>query len=471
MKKVLKVPMVSRIEGHATVSVDLDDSGKIQDAIMHVIELRGFEKNLRGMELSKMPQVTGRICGVCPSSHIVVSGKALDMAYGLTPPPAAVMLRELMNLSQTIFSHALHFFALGGPDLILGIDADPAKRNLFGIIEAAPDAAKKALRLRTLGSKLNEASTARATHGIAVVPGGVCYVLDEGKRDQMLAQAREALELAQWAMEFGKTVLQGKDPQDLMSVFDLECYNIGTVNGGKLDMTYGDLRVLDPKGSNILEFKSTDYKKYVKEEALKESYMKAAMFAHGGDLKIFRGNSLARLNVCDSIGTPLAQKELEIFRSNFGKPAHKSILHHYARLIELLYSCERVIELLENPEITSKNVRDPITKKPTYGIAHVEAPRGPLFHEYEADSQGRVKRANFIVATQHNYIAINKTIRQAAEYYLDKGDKKLMNALEVAIRVYDPCLACATHSLPGQMPLVLNIYQSGKLLRKVERQL
>ena len=466
MKKVLKVPMVSRIEGHATISVDLDDSGKVKDAMMHVIELRGFEKNLRGMELSKMPQVTGRICGVCPTSHIVASGKALDMAYGLTPPPTAKMLRELMNLSQTIFSHSLHFFALGGPDLILGIDAPPEKRNLFGIIEAAPDAAKKALRLRTLGSKLNEASTARATHGIAVVPGGICYVLEEEKRDHMLAQAKEALELAQWAMEFGKTVLQGKDPQDLMSVFDFECYNIGTVNGGKLDMTYGDLRIIDLEGNIVKEFPSVDYKDYVKEKVLKHSYLKAAMF---GEDKVFRGNSLARLNVCDSIHTPLAQKELETFRDNFGKPAHKSILHHYARLIELLYSCERIIEILEHPDVTSKDVRDPITRKPTHGIAHVEAPRGPLFHEYEADSEGRVKRANFIVATQHNYIAINETIKQAAEYYLDKGDAKLMNALEVAIRVYDPCLACATHSLPGAMPLVLNIYENEKFVRKVER--
>ncbi|HPZ07268.1 MAG TPA: Ni/Fe hydrogenase subunit alpha [Candidatus Eremiobacteraeota bacterium] len=471
MTQTIKVPVVTRIEGHATISVDLDDAGKVKDATMHVIELRGFEKNLIGMEMSKMPQMTARICGVCPTSHLITSGKALDMAYGLTPPPAGKMLRELMNLSQAIFSHALHFFALGGPDLILGIDSPPEKRNLFGIVEAAPAEAKKALRLRTLGSKMNEILTGRFTHGIAVVAGGVCYVLEEDKRKQLLEYAKEALELSKWAMEFGKTVMQGKDPKDLMSIMDLECYNVGTVNQGKLDLTYGTIRVMDPKGNIVQDFETKDWKKYLKENARPDTYIKGTMFEHNGELKLTRGNSLARLNVCDAMPTPLAQKELELFRKNYGRPAHKSILHHYARLIEMIYACERAIELLQNPEITSKNVRDPIKGLPGIGIGHVEAPRGTLIHEYEGDKHGRVKYANFMVATQLNYFAINETIKQAAIHYIEKSDKKCLNALEVAIRLYDPCLSCSTHALPGQMPLVLNIYQGGKLIRKVEREL
>jgi len=469
MKEVIKVPVVTRIEGHATISVDLDDAGKVQNATMHVIELRGFEKNVVGMEMSKMPQVTARICGVCPTSHLVASGKALDEAYGLTVPPAAHMMRELMNISQIIFSHTLHFFALGGPDLIMGVDSPPEKRNLFGVIEAAPNEAKKALRLRTLGSKLNEMLTGRGTHGIAVVPGGVCFVMDEEKRKQLHAYATEALELARWAMEFGKTVIQGKDAQKLLDILDLKCYNIGTVNNGKHDVTYGKLRVIDPGGAIAAEFEGRDYKKYLKEKALTDTYIKGAMFDHNGELKMLRGNSLARLNVCDSMATPLAQKELEIFRKDFGRPAHKSILHHYARLIELLAACERTLELVQNPAITSKEVRAPITRIPTSGAGHVEAPRGPLFHEFESDSQGRVKKANFLVATQVNYFAINESIKQAAIHYIEKSDRKVLNALEVAIRLYDPCLSCATHALPGEMPLVLNIYQGGKFIRKVAR--
>ncbi|MEQ8168619.1 MAG: Ni/Fe hydrogenase subunit alpha [Candidatus Eremiobacterota bacterium] len=469
MTEIIKVPVVTRIEGHATISVELDDNGKVKDAVMHVIELRGFEKNLIGMEMSKMPQMTARICGVCPTSHLVASGKALDMAYGLTPPPAAVMLRELMNLSQNIFSHALHFFALGGPDLILGIDSPPEDRNLFGIIKAAPEEAKKALRLRTLGSKMNEILTGRFTHGIAVVPGGVCFVLDEEKRKKLLEYAKEALELAKWAMEFGKTVMQGKDPKDLMTIFDLECYNVGTVNNGKHDITYGDIRAMDPKGNIVTDFSVKDWKKHLKEKAVHDSYIKGCLFEHSGELKLTRGNSLSRINICDSMATPLAQKELEIFRQNYGRPSHKSILHHYARLIEILAGCERAIEILENPEITSKNVRDPIKGLPSYGVAQVEAPRGTLIHEYEGDSQGRVKYANFMVATQLNYFAINSTIKQAAIHYIEKSDKRVLNALEVAIRLYDPCLSCSTHALPGQMPLSVNIYQGGKLVRKVER--
>jgi len=374
-----------------------------------------------------------------------------------------------MNLSQNIFSHTLHFFALGGPDLILGIDSPPEKRNLFGIIEANPDAAKKGLRLRTLGSKMNELTTGRATHGVGVVAGGVCYILSEEKRKQLLEYAREAVELAKWAMEFGKAVIGDKVVQELLDVMYLECYNIGTVNNGKHDMTYGNLRVMDPKGNIVAEFEGKDYKKYLKEKAISESYIKGAMFDHNGELKMLRGNTLARINVCDSMATPLAQKELEEFRQKFGRPAHKSILHHYARLIELLAACERSLEILENPDIT-KNSRDPITKKPTSGAGHVEAPRGPLFHEFEADKNGRVKSANFLVATQVNYFAINESIKQAAIHYMEKSDKKIMNALEVAIRLYDPCLSCATHAISGQMPMVVNFYQGGKLIRKVERQ-
>lgn len=463
--KTITIDPVTRIEGHAKIKIDLDDNNKVAGAILQVLELRGFEKIMVGMEVEKVPLFTARICGVCPTSHHVASAKALDKVFDVEPPPAAKMLREMMCLGQYIHSHTLHFFLMGGPDLILGVDSPAEARNVLGILQADPDTAKKALRLRSVGQMITEIIGGRGVHPVTCVAGGITFKMSDERRQQLRDLTKEALELAKTVLPLCKKVVESHG--DLIKDLFMETYYMGTVLDGKVNFTYGDIRAIDPKGNKVVEFPSADYKKHIVENVFPYSYMKPAFFNTGGVQQIYRTNSLARLNCADAMETPLAEAEFKEFKQRFGHPAHNTLLFHYARIIELLYAVEKAVQLINDDAIMGET-RVPVTKKPGHGVGHVEAPRGILIHDIESDERGRVKNANLIVATQQNYSAINESIRQAAVKYIEKSDKQVLNGVEVAIRCYDPCLSCATHAI-GHMAMDVEVFKNGEIQRKIRR--
>jgi F420-non-reducing hydrogenase large subunit len=463
--KTITIDPVTRIEGHAKIKIDIDDNNKVAGAILQVLELRGFEKIMVGMEVEKVPLFTARICGVCPTSHHIASAKALDKVFGVEPPPAAKMLRELMCLGQFIHSHTLHFFLMGGPDLILGVDSPAEKRNVLGILQADPDTAKKALRLRSIGQMITETIGGRGVHPVTCVAGGITFKMSAERREQLKGLCREALELTKTVAPLCKKVVESH--ADLIQDLVMETYYMGTVLNGKVNFTYGDIRTIDPKGNKVAEFNSSDYRNHIVENVFPYSYMKPAFFKNGGGQQIYRTNSLARINCADGMETPLAQAEFADFRSRYGHPAHNTLLFHYARIIELLYAVEKALQLVEDDAIMGET-RVPVTLRAGRGVGHVEAPRGILIHDIESDERGRVKNANLIVATQQNYAAINESIRQAAVKYIEKSDKEVLNGVEVAIRCYDPCLSCATHAI-GHMAMDVEIFRNGEIQRRIRR--
>jgi F420-non-reducing hydrogenase large subunit len=467
MSRTIHIDPVTRIEGHAKVHIEVNDQNQVDTAFFHVMEFRGFERFVEGMQIELMPTLTTRICGTCPHAHHLVAAKAVDAAFGVTPPRAAVLQRELLNAGSYIHSHGVHFFALAGPDLLLGIDAPAAKRNLIGLLEAAPDLAGKALRLRSLGQKIVEIVGGRGTHPVVAVAGGMAVPLTVEKRDTLKKHAAEALELAKVAVQEGKKALVAK--KELLSILPLATHNIGTVREGSLDLYDGVLRVRRPDKSVASEFAASEYRSFLFEKATKFSYSKQVFFKDpNGKPAAYRVGPLARLNCADTISTPLARAELEQFKAKVGDPCNFTVMNHYARLIELLYCAEKMVELLADDEIVSPHVKAKITASPKPAIAHVEAPRGVLIHDYDVDENGIMKGANFIVATQHNISSINASIKAAAQHFLGQPDEVLLNGIEFAVRCYDPCLSCSTHQV-GRMPLEVTIMRDGEVLRQVKR--
>jgi len=474
MSRTISIDPVTRIEGHAKVFVDLDDNGTIENAGLVVNELRGFERILVGMEAAAMPQITARICGVCPTAHLLAAVKAIDAAAGVEPPPAGKKLRELLYMGHYIHSHALHLFALAGPDLIFGIDAPAAQRNIVGIVEAEPEIAKKALRLRTIGQQINERVGGRGVHPVTAVVGGMSYQLEEQERAGLEKLIDEGISLGLDLAGFTKNLVQlqvDRYPQ-LVDELSIESYYMGTVaKNGSLNLYDGNIRVINPNGEIVTEFSVDKYDQHLIEKTYDWSYMKPVYFRNNAETEMYRVNTLARINVADLIETEHAAQELQTFRASFGRPCHKTVLHHYARLIELIYTLERAKQL-----IGAKNTLGPSRVTAKFnggrGIGHVEAPRGTLIHDYTVDERGIVREANLIVATQQNYAAINKSITQAASLFKlgESGidDEKALNAVEFAIRCYDPCLSCATHAV-GRMPLALEFRNNGKTTRSIRR--
>lgn len=466
--RTIEINPVTRIEGHAKVRIDLADDGSVSNASLHVIEFRGFERFVQGMQVELMPTLTTRICGTCPHAHHLVAAKAVDQVFSAQPPRAAVLLRELLNCGSMIHSHAIHFFALAGPDLLVGIDAPPEKRNIVSMMQTAPDLVKKGLRLRSLGHRIAEEVGGRGTHPVTCVAGGQSSGLTRDGREQLKRMAAEALELANTALEVGKAALDKQ--AETLAALTLEVHDMGTVKDGALDLYDGRLRVTRPDGAIALEFDAQQYADLLTEEALPHTYSKKVTFRDPDQGMVdYRVGPLARLNVVDRIDTPVAGRELEAFRGRWGRPCPNTVLGHYARLIELVHHAEKAARILEDDEVLSSNVRTKPTGTPRRGIAHVEAPRGVLIHDYEVDENAIVKSANFLVATQHNISGINETVRQAASRFIDKPESELLNSVEFAIRCYDPCLSCSTHQV-GSMPLDVAIFRDGKHVRSVRRQ-
>ena len=476
MSKTLTIAPVTRIEGHAKITIQLDDAGNVADTQVNVVELRGFEKFCVGRPVEELPRIVTSICGVCPWSHHLASAKTCDGIFGVTPPPAGRKLRELCNAIAFTEEHILHFFFLAGADFVIGPDADYGVRNVLGIAQANPEIAKQVIRNRHLGCQMLGIVSGKSIHPVTAVPGGFSKPLTEQERDRLVPMANEVLEFAKFAMGFAKESIFPQYMEVIKALAVIETGFLGTVtDDGAMNLYDGKLRLMKPDGS-FTDFACDQYTEYIEEKVLPWSYLKfpyAKAWGVGFDMDlaapkgIYRTNTLARMNVCDKISTPLAQAEFEEFRSAFGRPAQQTLLYNYARLIELLHNAELAVGLLNDPEITGTETRIAVTPRAARGVGCVEAPRGTLIHDYETDDQGMVTNANLIVGTTHNNAPINMSVKQAATTLIKDGvyDQGTLNKVEMAIRAYDPCLSCATHALDGSLAVKVQIFDhKGELL-------
>ena len=473
--KTITIAPVTRLEGHAKITINLDDSGNVADTFVNVVELRGFEKFCIGRPVEELPRIVTSICGVCPWSHHLASAKANDAVFGVTPPPAGTKLRQLCNAIAYTEEHILHFFILAGPDFVMGPDSDYSVRNVIGIAQANPEIGRKVIRNRHLGSQMLNIVSGKSIHPVTAVPGGFSKPLTEDERQKLIPMADEVLEFAKFAMAFAKESIFPKYLDAIKTVGIIETGFLGTVSDdGTLDMYDGKARLMKPDGS-YEEFEYADYTDHIGEHIEPWTYLKFPYAKKWGEFSmdldspsaIYRTNSLARMNVCEKISTPLAQKELEEFREAFGRPAQPTLLYNYARLIELLYSAEKAVEMLKDPEITSTDIRVPVTPRAARGVGAVEAPRGTLIHDYETDENGLITNVNLIVGTTHNNAPINMSVKQTAKALIKDGkyDQGILNTVEMAIRAYDPCLSCATHKLDGSIAVKLEVRDArGKVI-------
>jgi len=472
MQKITIEP-VTRIEGHAKVTIHLDDAGKVERAFFHVNEWRGFEKFSEGRPFFEMTQITPRICGICPVSHHLASAKACDVVAGAKPPRTARLLRELMHMGQVIQSHSMHFFELAGPDLLLGFDADPAIRNVVGIVQANPELALKAVRLRGFGQDIIKRLGGKRVHPVFAVPGGVNAPLSVQNRDAILAQIDEMTEVIKTGLAIAKQWCEANmDLINRFAVFPSSYMGLVDEEGG-LQLYDGKVRLVDKDGRKLEEFDPQDYLTYIGEHVEDWSYLKFPFYRKmGWPNGTYRVGPLGRLNAATKINTPMAAEEFKVWKSiNGGKPVEGTLWFHYARLIEDLYAIERAKEILLDPDILSTDILADSTGLVGEGVGCVEAPRGTLFHHYKTDANGMLTKVNLIVATGHNNWAMSKSVEMVAKAFVDgkKLTEGMLNRVEAAIRAHDPCLSCSTHAI-GAMPIVIEMYgPDGSLLQRLAR--
>ncbi len=475
MSQTITIEPVTRIEGHAKISIYLDDQGQVADTRFHVTEFRGFEKFCVGRNFWEMPGITARICGICPVSHLLASSKAGDQILGVEAPAPAVALRKLMNYAQIVQSHALSFFLLSGPDLLLGMDAPVAERNMMGLVAKHPDLAKAGIALRSFGQKLIQALGDRSIHPAWAVPGGVRKTLSKEDREYFLSLLPAMYDTVEKAFDlFKATVDQYGD--EVNNYGNFPSYYMGMVDAdGTLNHYNGELRMIDASGKIVEEtIPALRYAEFLAESEQPWSYLKFPYYIPAGtEQGMYRVGPLARLNVCKTTGTPKADRELAQFRS-FGKdsqPVSGSFFYHYARLIEIMTGLEHIDNLLQADLLDDSHIRRKAGVNANVGVGISEAPRGTLIHDYEVDDSGILTRVNLIIATGQNNLAMNKTVKQLAQAYVraDKLQQGLLNRVEHGIRAYDPCLSCSTHEA-GRMPLDVKLYSaSGELLDQVSR--
>jgi len=473
-KKIIEIKPITRIEGHGKVTLHLDEQGNVSQAHFNVIQLRGFEKFCEGRVFWEMPLITERACGICPVSHHLAAAKACDAILGVELPPTARMLRELMHMAQFVQSHALHFFHLASPDLLFGMDSNPATRNVIGLIEANPELAVKAVWLRSFGQSIIETLGTKKIHPNFAIPGGVNHALPTEARDKFLKQVDEAIAIYRTGLDIIKS-FQSREKKLMDDFASFPSAYMGLVDPqGNLELYDGRLRLVDAKGLTLEDqVPSDNYLSIIEERVEDWSYMKFPYYKKMGyPGGIYRVGPLARLNVAKGITTPLAGKEFREFKSlGNGGMVEGSLYFHYARLIEGLYATERVKELLQKEGICSTEIRAVSSRYNEQGVGVLEAPRGTLFHHFWVDRSGTIRKANIIVATQNNNLAMNRAIYQVAREYVkaDKLTEGMLNRVEVAIRCYDPCLSCATHAL-GQMPLSIQLIgSSGQVLDEIPK--
>lgn len=486
MKREIIIDPITRLEGHGKIDIFLNDKGDVDRAYFQVPELRGFEKFAEGRPAEDMPQITSRICGVCPTAHHMAATKALDDLYKVDPPIAAKKIRELIYNIFFVEDHALHFYYLGGPDFVVGPSAPKGERNILGVLgKVGLEVGKEVIGLRKQMRDLISLAGGKVVHPVFGLPGGVAKALTKDDQQKFIAAAERGVKFAEFSLQvFNDIVLKNKQYVEwiLSDTYTHKTYYMGMVDDkNKVNFYDGQLRVVGPDGKELMKFKSQDYLKHIAEHVEPWSYIKFCYlkdvgwkgFEEGASSGVYAVAPLARLNASDGMATPKAQAAYEEFYKTLGgKPVHHTLANHWARLIELLYAAERVKELANDPDIINPNVRTLPTNIPKEGIGVVEAPRGTLVHHYQSDEKGLVTRANLIVATQNNAARMAMSVDKAAKGLIKAGkvDDGILNMIEMAFRAYDPCHGCATHMLPGQTPIVVQIMNNqGQLLQEIRR--
>ncbi|MEN6530923.1 MAG: Ni/Fe hydrogenase subunit alpha [Anaerolineaceae bacterium] len=469
----ITIEPVTRIEGHAKVTVHMKEDGSVEHAYFHVNEFRGFEKFCEGRLVTEMQQITPRICGICPVSHHLAAAKAGDVVLGCPPPRPASLLRELMHMGQIIQSHGMHFFELAGPDLLLGFDADPAIRNVVGLIQADPELTLKAVRLRKFGQAIISELGERSIHPTFAIPGGVNRTLTAEGRDRILAGLDDQIETTKLGIKIIKDWVEAnRETVDKFAVFPTGYLGLITPSKG-LELYDGDIRLKSRTGEELEVFSAQNYLDYIAEHVEPWSYLKFPYYKKLGFPEgAYRVGPLGRLNMVEHIETPMANEELKVFKAiNDGAPVENTLYYHYARMIEALFAAERVRVLLDDPDILSNDILNTHQEPTGHGVGVIEAPRGTLIHDYTANEYGQLTKVNLIVSTGHNNYAMSKAVDMVAKEYIHGPDVKegMLNRVEHAIRAHDPCLSCSTHAV-GQMPLEISIYDhQGNLTQTLRR--
>ncbi len=477
MTQRITIDPITRLEGHGKIEIFLDDQGEVANTYFQVPELRGFEVFCLGRPAEEMPRLTNRICGVCPEAHHMAASKALDDLYKVEVPSAGKKLRELFYSAFYVTDHTTHFYALGGPDFVVGPSAPKGQRNILGVVGVVGvEAGLKVINTRKRNHEIIKMIGGRAIHPVAGLPGGMAKAITEEDRQFIEQAARENVDFALWSLElFDKIVLQNSGYVDLIvsDGYTQKTYYMGLVDeNNHVNFYDGMVRVIDPEGVEFCKYAPRDYMDHIAEHVEPYSYLKYPYlknvgwkgFVDGKDSGMYAATPLGRLNIADGMATPKAQEAYEKFYATLGgKPVHHTLATHWARLVELLYAAERMLELATDPEITSPEVRAIPTETPTVGIGTVEAPRGTLTHHFETDENGILTKVNLVVGTTNNNAPITLSIKKAAAAVIHEGkvDDGILNMVEMAFRSYDPCLSCATHSLPGQMPLELTVRDVG----------
>ena len=485
MKKITIDP-ITRLEGHGKIEIFLNEEGNCDRACLQIPELRGFEKFAEGRAAEEMPRITTMICGVCPTAHHMASTKALDDLWKVEPTSAAKKIRELMYNAFQAEDHILHFVFLGGPDFVVGPSAPAAERNILGVIgKVGLEVGGKVIEMRKRMRNVLRIIGGKPVMPTCGLPGGVSKQISEEERKTIIEAGEYGVDFCKFALTlFDDVVLKNKEYVALVTgdVYSHKTYYMGLVDeNNKVNFYDGQVRVVDPTGKEFVKFKPQDYLEHIREHVEPWTYVRFSFlkkvgwkgFVDGKESGVFRVAPLARLNASDGMATPLAQEAYEkMYEVLGGKPVHSTLAFHWARLVEALYASERVLELAHDPEITSPDIVNLPTEIPKEGVGVVEAPRGTLIHHYQTDDRGILTKVNLIVATQNNSAAINMSVEKAAKALIKNGEVPdgILNMIEMAFRAYDPCHACATHSLSGRTPLEVNVYDAkGELVKRLVR--
>ncbi|MBC8320779.1 MAG: Ni/Fe hydrogenase subunit alpha [Bacteroidetes bacterium] len=486
MKRITIDP-ITRLEGHGKIEIFTNRNGEVENVYFQVPELRGFEKFCEGRPVEELAQIVTKICGVCPGCHHMASGKAADAVYGVDPPVTAKKLRELFYMAHFVHSHIAHFYVLAAPDFVVGPTAPPEKRNILGVIEkVGKDIGLEVIKQRRRAQEIQALLGGHQTQVVMNIPGGVRRGLSEDERDDVLAKTKGFIEFARFTLKiFDDFVLGNEQYTDIIlnGPYNLKLHSMGLVDENNLVNFYdGKVRVVDTEGNEHCKYSAPDYLDYIEERVEPWSYLKFPYlkkigwkgFIEGQDSGVYHATPLSRLNAAEGMATPLANKHYKrMFDTLGGKPVHATLAMHWARLVELLYAAERCFELASDPDITGDELRTPVGKPVGEGVGIVEAQRGTLTHHYWTDEKGIVTKANIIVGTTNNNAAICMSLKKVAQTLIKKGEKVddgILNMIEMAFRAYDPCFSCATHHLPGEMPLIIKIKDpDGNLMQELRR--
>ncbi len=487
MKQKISIDPITRLEGHARVDLFLDENGALANAYLVIPELRGFEKFCEGRPVEEMPRITQRICGVCPIAHHTAAAKTGDAVYHVDPPPTAKKLRELMYSAFFVADHGTHFFILGGPDFVVGPDAPKSERNILGVVrKVGKEIGAKVMQLLKDNHDIAAIIGGRYIHSVAAIVGGVSKPITEKERLEILEKAKRSVEFSKVSLKlFDDIVLGNSAYVDMITsdTFSHQTYYMGMVDeNNQINFYDGNIRVVSPTGKELVKFGPDEYLDVIAEHIEPWTYLKFPYlkeigwkgFVDGEDSGVYRASPLSRLNAADGMATPEAQAMYEKFFNTLGgKPVHSTLATHWARLIEMLYAAERAVELASDESITDPNIHTIPTETPTEGVGIVEAPRGTLIHHYKTDERGLVQAVNLIVGTTNNYAAIDMSIVKAAKGLIKAGEPvtdAALNKIEMAFRAYDPCMGCATHALPGETPLKINLFDHNhNLIEEIQR--